>query len=91
MKTTFIFTSQLAAAAGCDKICFESEAGETLLKITRALAKNYKAKFNDILFSDDKFSPTIMVVVNGNQVLDKNDVLLNEDSEVMFITPMAGG
>ncbi|MCJ8328870.1 MAG: MoaD/ThiS family protein [Lentisphaeria bacterium] len=91
MKIQFTFTSQLAISAGTSSSEVTIENETRLVDLAKKLSESYDSKFSEILFNDDGFSSSIMVVIDGNQVHDKNAIVLNADTDVMFISPMAGG
>jgi molybdopterin converting factor small subunit len=92
MQVTFRYTSQLASAAGASEEVVEVEKGSALVSLLRDLAAKHDTEFSKfVVDKDGNVAPTLVVAVNGSQVSFEELVSLDDDSEVMLITPMSGG
>ncbi|MFP6893827.1 MAG: MoaD/ThiS family protein [Opitutales bacterium] len=92
MRITFRYTSQLATAAGTSEEAIDIADGTVLVEMLRNLSEQHGPEFSKFVVNDDGHPvPTLVVAVNGTQVDLRDDVSLEDESEVILITPMSGG
>jgi molybdopterin converting factor small subunit len=92
MRITFRYTSQLATAAGTSEEAINIANGTVLVEMLRNLSEQHGPEFSKFVVNDDGHPvPTLVVAVNGTQVDLRDDVSLEDESEVILITPMSGG
>ena len=92
MKITLRYTSQLATAAGTSEEDIEVADGVGLLELLGNLSREHGPEFSKFVVNDDGNPvPTLVVAVNGTQVDLRDDLSLEDESEVILITPMSGG
>lgn len=92
MRITFRYTSQLATAAGTSEEAIDIANGTVLVEMLRNLSEQHGPEFSKFVVNDDGNPvPTLVVAVNGTQVDLRDDVSLEDESEVILITPMSGG
>ena len=92
MRITFRYTSQLATAAGTSEEAIDIADGTILVEMLRNLSEQHGPEFSKFVVNDDGHPvPTLVVAVNGTQVDLRDDVSLEDESEVILITPMSGG
>jgi molybdopterin converting factor small subunit len=92
MRITFRYTSQLATAAGTSEEAIDIANGTVLVEMLRNLSEQHGPEFSKFVVNDDGHPvPTLVVAVNGTQVDLRDDVSLEDESEVILITPMSGG
>ena len=92
MKITLRYTSQLATAAGTSEADIDIANGTVLVELLRNLSEQHGPEFSKFVVNDDGNPvPTLVVAVNGTQVDLRDDVSLEDESEVILITPMSGG
>jgi molybdopterin converting factor small subunit len=92
MKITLRYTSQLATAAGTSEEDIEVADGIGLVELLKNLSLQHGPEFSKFVVNDDGNPvPTLVVAVNGTQVDLRDDLSLEDESEVILITPMSGG
>ena len=93
MTLTFSYTGQLAAAAGSAEETVEAAEGAVLGPILHDLADRHGAGYRDlILDASGRVRPTLLVVLDGVQASGEKEALpLDGVSDVMLMTPIAGG
>ena len=92
MKITLRYTSQLATAAGTSEEDIEVADGIGLVELLGNLSREHGPEFSKFVVNDDGNPvPTLVVAVNGTQVDLRDDLSLEDESEVILITPMSGG
>lgn len=91
MKITFSFNGQLASAAETHSATIECEKGKLLKDCVIELSKRFNDSFSDLLLDNGNIANSIIVAINNEQIVDKNESILNYDCEVMLMTPLAGG
>ena len=92
MKITLRYTSQLATAAGTSEEDIEVADGIGLVELLGNLSKEHGPEFSKFVVNDDGTPvATLVVAVNDTQVDLRNDLSLEDESEVILITPMSGG
>jgi|TARA_B110000495_G_scaffold170840_1_gene158787 molybdopterin converting factor small subunit len=92
MKITLRYTSQLATAAGTSEEDIEVADGIGLVELLGNLSKEHGPEFSKFVVNDDGTPvATLVVAVNDTQVDLRNDLSLEDNSEVILITPMSGG
>ena len=92
MKITLRYTSQLATAAGTSEADIDIANGTVLVELLRNLSEQHGPEFSKFVVNDDGTPvPTLVVAVNDTQVDLRDDLSLEDESEVILITPMSGG
>jgi molybdopterin converting factor small subunit len=92
MKIALRYTSQLAAAAGTSEEGIEVADGLGLVELLRNISQQHGPEFSKFVLNDDGNPvPTLVVAVNDTQVDLRDDISLEDESEVILITPMSGG
>ena len=92
MKITLRYTSQLATAAGTSEEDIEVADGIGLVELLGNLSIEHGPEFSKFVVNDDGTPvATLVVAVNDTQVDLRNDLSLEDNSEVILITPMSGG
>ena len=92
MKITLRYTSQLATAAGTSEEDIEVADGIGLVELLGNLSKEHGPEFSKFVVNDDGTPvATLVVAVNDTQVDLRDDLSLEDESEVILITPMSGG
>jgi molybdopterin converting factor small subunit len=92
MKITLRYTSQLATAAGTSEEDIEVADGIGLVELLGNLSKEHGPEFSKFVVNDDGTPvATLVVAVNDTQVDLRDDLSLEDNSEVILITPMSGG
>ena len=92
MKITLRYTSQLATAAGTSEEDIEVADGIGLVELLGNLSKEHGPEFSKFVVNDDGAPvATLVVAVNDTQVDLRDDLSLEDNSEVILITPMSGG
>jgi molybdopterin converting factor small subunit len=92
MKITLRYTSQLATEAGTSEEDIEVADGIGLVELLRNLSQQHGPEFSKFVVNDDGTPvATLVVAVNDTQVDLRNDLSLEDNSEVILITPMSGG
>ena len=92
MKITLRYTSQLATAAGTSEEDIEVADGIGLVELLGNLSREHGPEFSKFVVNDDGTPvATLVVAVNDTQVDLRNDLSLEDNSEVILITPMSGG
>lgn len=92
MKVTLRYTSQLATAAGTSEEDIEVADGIGLVELLGNLSKQHGPEFSKFVVNDDGNPvPTLVVAINNNQVDLRDEISLEDESEVILITPMSGG
>ena len=92
MKITLRYTSQLATAAGTSEEDIEVADGIGLVELLGNLSKEHGPEFSKFVVNDDGTPvATLVVGVNDTQVDLRNDLSLEDNSEVILITSMSGG
>ena len=94
MRVTLRYTGQLAGAAGVAEEVVECAEGAPLVDAVRELAADGRdglfAKL--VLTGAGGFQPTVLVVVDGEQVGgDKDGFCPKDGAAVTLMTPIAGG
>ena len=88
------YTGQLAGAAGSPEEEVECSEGEPLLTAIRKLADDGRDPLYGklVLTGDGGFQPTVLMVVDGEQVSGDKDAFCPADgTAVTLMTPIAGG
>ena len=93
MTLRFQYTGQLAAAAGTAEETVELAEGAILGAVLKNLADRHGPGFGDLLFDAmGRVRPTLLVALDGVQASgEKEAQLLDRVSEVLLMTPIAGG
>ena len=94
MRVTLRYTGQLAGAAGASEEEVECSEGEPLLNAIRKLAEDGRDPLYGklVLTSDGGLQPTVLMVVDGEQVSgDKDAFCADNGTVVTLMTPIAGG
>ena len=86
------YSAQLAHEAGTSGETLQVPTGTPLLELLADRSSQQSARFGELLFSDgNRLRRSIVVAVNGTQVSDGASCVLTEDSDVLVLTPLAGG
>ena len=86
------YTAQLAMEAGCSAEKLELCDDATVEQVVKDRANKHGGKFAEIVLSPDGDPvPTIMYVVNGEQVDRGTPHILKDGDELMLMSPIAGG
>ena len=93
MTLTFSYTGQLAAAAGTADETVEAADDAVLGPVLNELADRHGSGYRDlILDAEGRVRPTLLVVLDGVQASgEKETLVLAGVSNVMLMTPIAGG
>ena len=92
MKVTIQYRGQLATAAGRDREEREVEPGQNLRSLIGDLAESGGGGFADIARdSDGRVRRTLLVAVDGEQVVDLDAPLGEGIREIMLLPPISGG
>lgn len=92
MKIELLYTAQLALEAGRASETLEVEDGIGIDTLIRQLAESRGGKFAKLLLNDQGDPhPTIMRIVNGEQVDRAHAPKLQDGDELMLMSPIAGG
>ncbi len=92
MKITLRYTSQLATAAGTSEEDIEVADGIGLVELLGNISREHGPEFSKFVVNDDGTPvPTLVVAVNDTQVDLRDGLSLEDESEVILITPMSGG
>ena len=92
MKITLRYTSQLATAAGTSEEDIDVADGIGLVELLGNQSREHGPEFSKFVVNDDGNPvPTLVVAVNDTQVDLRDDLSLEDESEVILITPMSGG
>jgi molybdopterin converting factor small subunit len=92
MKIELLYTAQLAMEAGGASETLEIEHGASIDTLIRHLAESRGGKFAQLLLNDQGDPhPTIMRIVNGEQVDRAHPPKLEDGDELMLMSPIAGG
>ncbi|MFT5123545.1 MAG: MoaD family protein [Kiritimatiellia bacterium] len=92
MKITLRYTAQLAMEAGGPTESIEIDEGTTIDAVIQLLASTHGGRFSELLLNDQGDPhPTIMRIVNGEQIDRAQPPKLREGDELMLMSPIAGG
>ncbi len=92
MKIELCYTAQLAMEAGGASETLEVEEGASIDTLIRHLAESRGGKFAKLLLNDEgNPHPTIMRIVNGEQIDRAHAPKLQDGDELMLMSPIAGG
>tara|TARA_Y100000588_G_scaffold364046_1_gene427303 strand:+ start:442 stop:720 length:279 start_codon:yes stop_codon:yes gene_type:complete len=92
MRITFHYTSQLAAAAGNSEEAIDVDDGTGLMEMLLNLSEKHGPEFSKfVVDGNGNPAPTLVIALNGTQIDLGKEVSLEDDSEVILITPMSGG
>jgi hypothetical protein len=93
MTLTFQHTGQLAAAAGAAGEMIEIAEGAVLGAVLKELADRHGSGYRDLVFdASGRVRTTLLVALDGIQASGCKETLpLDGVSEVMLMTPIAGG
>jgi molybdopterin converting factor small subunit len=88
-----IYTGQLAALAGCSEESIEVAEGATLGPVVDGLTARHGDGFRDLLRDEaGAMRTTVLVALDGEQAQgERGGLSLDGVSEVMLMTPIAGG
>ncbi|MEM7383731.1 MAG: MoaD/ThiS family protein [Verrucomicrobiota bacterium] len=91
MKITLTYAAQLGKETGCAGESLDLESGTTLVELLARVSDRYPPRFRQLLFDGDQLHRSLIVAIDGAQVRDPGAFPLEQDHEVMLMTPMAGG
>lgn len=91
MKLTIKYTSQIALAANTEEEIIKTTK-KALLEVLKDLSEKKNKMFQDLLWvNSNEISPSILIIINGDQIQDLSHASLNDGDEVMLFSPMSGG
>ena len=92
MKIELRYTAQLAMEAGGASETLEIGKDTSIDMLIRQLAESRGGKFAKLLLNEQGDPhPTIMRIVNGEQVDRAHEPKLQDGDELMLMSPIAGG
>lgn len=92
MKITVEYTAQIKALAGTASEEVESPRSVSLAALFTELALRHGDAFSKLILSPGgAVPPSLIVVVNDEQVGDGSSLMLKDNDRVALITPMSGG
>jgi molybdopterin converting factor small subunit len=92
MNITVRYAAQLSRAAGVAEEVVALTPDATLAAVTRALCERHEADFRQLILDDaGALRPSVLVVVDGEQLAPGAPLTLRDGGELMLLTPMAGG
>ena len=93
MRIQVALSGQLASVTGVSKQSLDLPDGAPLLAAIRALAEQHGEGFSTLVLNPEgeTLRRSLLVAVEGEQVLDVDQPVLKEGSDLMLLTPIAGG
>lgn len=92
LKIKLTYSAQLAHEAGTNGETLDVPSEMPLLQLLADQAARQSPRFRELLFRDgEELRKSIVVAVNGAQISDAASCALTEDSDVLVMTPIAGG
>ena len=86
MKLTINYRGQLATSEGTDHVTLNVTAGASLRSVILEVVQN-----DIVVDADGKIRRTLLVAVDGEQVLDLEMPITESTREITLIPPIAGG
>ena len=92
MRATIQFRGQLATATGQSEAERDLAPGDTLSSLIAALADEHGEAFREIVFdSEGRQRRTLLVAIDGEQVVDFESPISDGAREITLMPPIAGG
>ena len=92
MPITVRYGAQLANAAGRDEEEVTQAGSPNLLDLLRDLAERHGPDFAKFIFDEaGAIHPSLLIAINDGQIDKEENPPLPDASELLLITPMAGG
>ena len=90
---TIIYTGQLAATVGISEETIDLAVGTTLGPLIDQLVSKHGDAFANLLRNDEgDLRSTLLVILDGTQATgDRTSLSLDNVTELMLMTPIAGG
>ena len=92
MRIRIKYTAQLKREAGIAEEEIEIDGPKNPEQILKQLTASHNKNFYDILFDENGgFRNSVVLVLNGVQIGIADPVSLNDNDELLLLSPIAGG
>lgn len=92
MKIKAEYTAQLKAITGVSWEHFDINEKCSLLQLIKVISDKHGERFKKFVLTDNgSIIPSIMIIINNEQVYADDSINLKENDTVSFLSPMAGG
>ena len=92
MKVKIKYTAQLKLAVGLSEEISEINEGTLVKDLLNTLFQQRKEALVNIVFSaEGDFLNAVLIILNGQQIGFDYPDALNEDDEIIIMSPIAGG
>ncbi len=92
MQINVKYFAQIKSKAGKSSDTLEIDNGMTLHECIKQLGEKSDASINELLFdSSGNYLDTLVLVLNGEQVRYSDNPEMNNNDELMIMSPIAGG
>ena len=92
MKIKTEYTAQLKAITGVSLEYFDINENCSLLQLIKVISDKHGERFKQFVLDDNgSIIPSIMIIINNEQVYADDSINLKKNDTVSFLSPMAGG
>lgn len=91
MKIKIKYTAQLKKEAGVSEDWTEVESGIEVEDLLRSIAIGRSDAFRNILFDEENNRRQSILVIHNNEQIESEQLRLNENDEILIMSPIAGG
>ena len=84
------YMAQLKYAAGVTVESFEIQQGN-FSKLLEQILKKHESLREYLVGAGNNLLPTIIAIVNNDQVIEMESMSLHDGDEVVFLSPVSGG